>query len=224
MRRSPKKKIKETDNSIPYYKLVLLGENNIGKTQLLHRFNKEEYQSTYYPTFGLDFRIKSKLDDKGKLLYDVQIIEIAGKEDKMHEEIEGDFINSAHALLCVFDISDEYSIKRVIEIKEEYEGKLNPNSFPKKWYLIGNKKDKDLLGKKIPPQYKYKFDNYFEISAKTSIEAEFDKILNVIITELNMSFREHNIPNMDNDEENEKFEIDFLKAHGDIFNEECQIF
>ena len=49
----------------PYYKLVLLGENGVGKTQLLHRMNDENFDRKYSPTFGLDFLIKSIFGDKG---------------------------------------------------------------------------------------------------------------------------------------------------------------
>ena len=58
-KKSSKFKSKDQDPSTPYYKLIIIGENEVGKTQLLHRLNEENFEEKYSPTFGIDFRIKS---------------------------------------------------------------------------------------------------------------------------------------------------------------------
>ena len=224
MKRLSKRKTKEPETSTPYYKLVLLGENGVGKTQLLHRLNEENYDKNYCPTFGLDFRIKTIKDENGNPLNDIQMIDIPGETDELHKSIENDYIQSAHAFLVVFDVSNEFSVINAVSIKDKYASKIIKNPGLKKWYLIGNKKDKDSSGKNIPPQYKDKFDNYFEVSSKTSITSVFDDILEQIVKDLDDVYRENRYVNNDSDEEKEDFEIDFIKAHGDIFNEECEIF
>ena len=138
--------------------------------------------------------------------------------------IEDDFIKNANAFLCVFDINDENSVIKAVNIKESYEDKLGEFKKNKKWYLIGNKKDKDLLDKKIPSQYKNRFNNYFEISANTSKDSEFDIILRKIIEELNLQQKENKGIIDDSEMEKENFEIDFETAHGNVFDEECEIF
>ena len=65
---------------------------------------------------------------------------------------------------------------------------------------------------------------YFEVSSKTSITSVFNDILEQIVKDLDDVYRENRYINNDSDEEKEDFEIDFIKAHGDIFNEECEIF
>jgi predicted GTPase len=142
----------------------------------------------------------------------------------MHTKIEDDFIKSANAFLCVFDINDENSVIKAVDIKNSYENKLGEFSNNKKWYLIANKKDKDLLDKKIPSQYKNLFNNYFEISASTSKNSEFDKILGKIVEELNLSQKENRGIMDESEMEKENFEIDFEAAHGNVFDEECKIF
>lgn len=219
-----KTKTREQESYTPYYKLILIGENEVGKTELLRRFTGEKYLGIYYPTFGVDFRIKSIYDEKGNLSTDVQLIDIAGEKDEMHTKIEDDFIKNANAFLCVFDINDENSVIKAVNIKESYEDKLGEFKKNKKWYLIGNKKDKDLLDKKIPSQYKNRFNNYFEISANTSKDSEFDIILRKIIEELNLQQKENKGIIDDSEMEKENFEIDFETAHGNVFDEECEIF
>ena len=59
MKRLSRKKTRDQDSSVPYYTLIIIGDNKVGKTQLLHRLNGEEFQRDYFPTFGVDFRIKT---------------------------------------------------------------------------------------------------------------------------------------------------------------------
>ena len=223
-RKSSKLKSKEQEVSSPYYKLILIGENEVGKSQLLRRLNGENFDEKYSPTFGIDFRIKSIFGDKGKLLYDLQILDIAGETDDIHLKIEKDFINDASAFLCLFDISNVYSLDKAIKIMEQYKSKIDTDVSKKKWFLIGNKKDLDVNGNGVPNYYKTKFDNYFEVSAKTSTDQDFQKIINDITAELNLSEKENRFQNIDNSSSEEPFEIDFEKSHRKLFDEECKIF
>ena len=220
MKKKLRTKTRESEKSTPYYKLVLIGENEVGKTQLLHRMNDENFDEKYSPTFGLDFRIKPILGDKGKHLGDLQIIDIAGDSDDIHVKIESDFINDANAFLCLFDISNVYSLDRAIRIMESYKNNISSDLNTKKWYLVGNKKDLDKKGNEVPNYYKTKFENYFEISTKTSKDEVFQRMIRDITHDLNLSERENKNFNFDadNNSQNELSEID------DVFNEECNIF
>ena len=222
-KRYSKLKSQDQDPSTPYYKLILIGENEVGKTQILHRLNDEKFEEKYSPTFGIDFRIKSIFEEKGKLKNDIQILDIAGESDEIHLKIEDDFINDAHAFLCLFDLSDQLSLDRAIKIMEKYKNKLDPDASPKKWYLIGNKKDLDIKREGVPNYYKARFDNYFEVSAKNSKNDEFQRIIDIIAYDIHKSEKESRSLNPENDKK-EPFEIDFIKSHGDLFDEECIIF
>lgn len=215
--KSSKSKIKEQDQSAPYYKLILIGENEVGKTQLLHRLNNEPFNEKYSPTFGIDFRIKSIYEEKGKLKYDLQIIDIAGQSDAIHLEIEKEFLNDAHAFICLFDLSDQSSLERAIHIMEDYKNKIEQTK-SKRWYLLGNKKDLDLKREGVPNYYKTKFANYFEVSSKDSKNEEFEKIIDTISYDLFLSKNEHN-----NEQSGKSEDFDFKKNHENLFDEECKI-
>ena len=141
----------------------------------------------------------------------------------MHTNLINDFIDTVNAFLVVFDISDEYSVAKTIEIKNEFESKITNKDVLRSWYLIGNKKDLDLSGNKIPPQYRDKFDNYFEISCKTSIDDEFGKILKQIVIDLDLRMKENKNLINEPEKENEPIDINFLDENGNIFDEECII-
>ena len=224
MKRLSRKKTRDQDSSVPYYTLIIIGDNKVGKTQLLHRLNGEKFQKDYFPTFGVDFRIKTTNNGKGKILYDIQMIDFAGEKDDMHNSIIDEFVNIANIFLVVFDISDEVSVIKAMDIRKEYESKINNHNINRKWYLIGNKKDLDVSDNKIPPQYRDKYDNYFELSCKTSKDEQFEKILKTIIEDLNLSTKENKNLNKEPEEEKEPFNIDFLEAHGKVFDEDCIIF
>ena len=224
MKRLSRKKTRDQDSSVPYYTLIIIGDNKVGKTQLLHRLNGEKFQKDYFPTFGVDFRIKTTNNGKGKILYDIQMIDFAGEKDDMHNSIIDEFVNIANIFLVVFDISKEVSVIKAMDIRKEYESKITNHNINRKWYLIGNKKDLDVSDNKIPPQYRDKYDNYFELSCKTSKDEQFEKILKTIIEDLNLSTKENKNLNKEPEEEKEPFNIDFLEAHGKVFDEDCIIF
>ena len=223
-RRYSKLKNKEQGPITPYYKIIIIGENEVGKTQLMRRLNEESFEEKYSPTFGIDFRIKSIFEEKGKLKNDLQILDIAGESDEIHLSIEQEFINDAHAFLCLFDLSDQSSLERAIKKMESYKRKINDDDNSKMWYLIGNKKDLDFKREGVPNYYKAKFKNYFEVSAKTSKNEDFQKIIDTITYDLNLSENENKIHNNDNQVQNEEFETDFIKSHGNLFEEECIFF
>ena len=222
-KRLSKFKTKDQDPSTPYYKLIIIGENEVGKTQFLHRLNEENFEEKYSPTFGIDFRIKS-IFEKGKLKTDLQILDIAGETDEIHKKIEKDFINDAHAFLCLFDLSDQPSLDRAINLMEQYKKNIDEEKTSKLWYLIGNKKDLDIKRDGVPNYYKAKFRNYFEVSAKTSKNEEFQNILDKIIYDLDLAKNENRNQSPHETRQIEPPEIDFAKSHGELFDEECIIF
>jgi len=40
------------------YKLVFIGDENVGKTSIINRFKKDKFSEKYEPTLGLDFQTK----------------------------------------------------------------------------------------------------------------------------------------------------------------------
>ena len=219
-RRGSKLKSSVIEESTPYYKIILIGESAVGKTQFMRRLNGENFEERYSPTYGLDFRVKSNFTEKGKLLNEVQILDIAGDSEDIDEEIKNSFIEDADAFLCLFNLAEQPSLDRVIKKTEEYKRKIGNNLDRKKWYLVGSKKDLDLKREGVPNYLKAKFDSYFEISSKESKNEEFQAIIDKITMELKMSE-----PNDNEDEDsNDDFEVDFMKNHKDLFDEECIIF
>lgn len=59
------------------YKLLVLGDSNVGKTCIVHRYCDERYYDTYISTIGIDF--KQKLINLDGVPIKLQIWDTAGE-------------------------------------------------------------------------------------------------------------------------------------------------
>ena len=84
-----------------YYKILLIGPRKVGKTQILRRICKEDFNENYSPSFGIDFRIL-KYHSENLV---VQLIELAGKAG-ISSEIIKDYIIESDCFICVYDITN----------------------------------------------------------------------------------------------------------------------
>ncbi|GFS82544.1 GTP-binding protein ypt2 [Nephila pilipes] len=60
------------------YKILVLGDSNVGKTCIVHRFCDERYYDTYISTIGIDF--KQKIINLDGMPIKLQIWDTAGQE------------------------------------------------------------------------------------------------------------------------------------------------
>ena len=144
------------------FKLLLLGETNVGKTSIMTRFNEDFFTTNYLATIGLDFRSKYiKLNQK---IVKLQIYDTTGQD--RFKTIIKPYYKGSNCLILMYDIEDLNSflnIKKVMNTIREY------NAMNKYKVLVGNKCEslKRLIteeeGKKLADEYNMDF---FEISAK----------------------------------------------------------
>lgn len=52
------KKPKKRNSSSLFLKLIVLGDSGVGKTCLINRYIGGNYQDTFTPTLGIDFKVK----------------------------------------------------------------------------------------------------------------------------------------------------------------------
>ena len=58
-----------------YYKILFIGPLKVGKSQIIRRICKEDFNENYSPSFGIDFRIQ-KYHSENLI---IQLIELTGK-------------------------------------------------------------------------------------------------------------------------------------------------
>ena len=148
------------------FKVLLLGNSNVGKSSLFLRFVDDIWNDTFIPTIGVDFKVKT-LEIDGKKIK-MQIWDTAGEE--RFKNIISSYYRGAHGILLLYDVTDRESFKNLNNWLIEIEKNANKNVLK---VLIGNKtdlEDKRIIsynqGKEFADTYGLK---YVETSAKKNL-------------------------------------------------------
>ena len=166
------------------YKLIVIGDENVGKTSILDRFKSNQFSPIYEPTVGLDFQsIPIIVDDQSVtlLLYDT-----AGQE-KFRSLIPL-YTNEANIILFIYDISNLESFNN---IGKWYDSLENINKDEVIFALVGNKSDLDYNRKvkkedaeKYANEHNYIFQEVSALNGDGIQELFMNKLIDQIRTQL----------------------------------------
>lgn len=183
------------------YKLIMLGDENVGKTSIINRFKNNKYTGNYEPTLGLDFQTKSiEIDNINVklLLYDT-----AGQE-KFRSLIPL-YTKEAKIIFFIYDITNSDSF---LSIEKWYNALTNVNKDESIFFLIGNKIDlinerqvQEEEGKIYAESHNF---NFQEVSALTG-----DGIDNLFLKKLSSQIKTQFLNNDKNyrDQEEEQLKV-----------------
>mmetsp|Transcript_11539 Transcript_11539/g.19154 ORF Transcript_11539/g.19154 Transcript_11539/m.19154 type:complete len:207 (-) Transcript_11539:152-772(-) len=151
------------------FKVVLIGDSGVGKSNLLSRFTRNEFNLESKSTIGVEFATKS-IQAEGKTIK-AQIWDTAGQE--RFRTITSSYYRGAHGIIVVYDVTDNESFNNVKQWLHEIDRYAceNVNKL-----LVGNKSD--LTSKRVvsTEQGKEFADSlgieFLETSAKTSTNVE----------------------------------------------------
>ena len=157
----------EKENKKKIYKLLLLGDQAVGKTSIILRYTKDKMPKNHLTTIGLYYATKTETLKNGTNVT-LQIWDTAGQE--RFNAITKKLYKSSHGLILVYDITRMESFNNINKwlqtIKEENDENV-------KLILVGNKSDLEnereihiTEGQELADNFNIAF---FEISAKDNI-------------------------------------------------------
>ncbi|KAJ2952273.1 hypothetical protein O0L34_g4552 [Tuta absoluta] len=152
------------------YKLLVLGDSNVGKTCIVHRYCDERYYDIYISTIGIDF--KQKIVSVDGTPVKLQIWDTAGQE--RFRTLTTAYYRGACGILLMYDITNLESFNHLSYWLRNIQEYASPDVVK---VLVGNKCDVPDNHRAVPKDRGQKiaddFDMpFFEVSCKSNINIE----------------------------------------------------
>ena len=163
------------------FKILTLGESDVGKTALIRSFIKEKFIKNHLVKIGIDYHSKNIIIDDKKIK--LNIWDTAGQE--RFRNITPEYYQGADGLALIFDISNGSSFEKIIDWLEQIVSFSNKDEIG--LILIGNKinlEKKREIDKKRGEKVAEKFGiKYFETSPLTGegINEAFEYLAKLIL-------------------------------------------
>ncbi|KAI4382042.1 hypothetical protein MLD38_008053 [Melastoma candidum] len=161
------------------FKIVLIGDSAVGKSQLLARFARNEFSVESKATIGVEFQTKTLVIDNKTVK--AQIWDTAGQE--RYRAVTSAYYRGAVGAMLVYDMTKRQSFDHMTRWLEELRGHADKNIVI---MLIGNKSDLGSL-RAVPTEDAEEFAQreslfFMETSAleATNVETAFLTILTEI--------------------------------------------
>ena len=169
------------------YKVMLLGDQVVGKTQILNRIKNNSFSGASMPTIGVDFSFihyKCTIkNDENQQFIKLQIWDTSGQE--RFQTITTSYIQQVYVVVLVYDITNEESFKNIQTWIDIAQKKPNKDAL---YFLVGNKadlEDKWQVQKNVAQEFAMKNNIEFlmEVSAKdgNNIDNLFEEIVRTCI-------------------------------------------
>lgn len=169
------------DETYQKFKVLIIGDSNVGKTSLLIRHADDRFNPDPPGTIGIDYRQKTYIRDKKR--YDLHIWDTAGQE--RFRNVTSAYYRDADAAFIVFDRNNPMSFTHVPYWIQTLRDKIGTDRDPV-LILIGNKSDlpseiKHDTVQKLATEYT--LSSYIETSAKSGamVDQMFDVLLEKLI-------------------------------------------
>ncbi|KAJ4979839.1 hypothetical protein NE237_010619 [Protea cynaroides] len=161
------------------FKVVLIGDSAVGKSQLLARFSRNEFSLESKATIGVEFQTRTLVIDHKTVK--AQIWDTAGQE--RYRAVTSAYYRGAVGALLVYDMTKRQTFDHAAKWLEELRGHADKNLVI---MLIGNKSDLGTL-RAVPTEDAKEFAQkeklfFMETSAleATNVETAFLSVLTEI--------------------------------------------
>ena len=123
-----------SSSQIENYKIVIIGDEHVGKTSILSRYKYEVVESVYSPTVGIDFLTKNVfLEDKTIRLI---MWDTAGQE--RFKSLIPSYLKNANCIILAFDLSNKATFTSLNRWYNDSKDHAGENTL---FVICGNKND-----------------------------------------------------------------------------------
>lgn len=143
-------------------KLVVVGDGGVGKTSIIVRYTRDNFNEGYEPTLEDHYQANITCED-GTILQ-LEIADTAGQED--YKALRDKFMSEGDAFLVVYSIIDSRSLQMAESLLEQIQ--LLKENEPFKFVLCGNKCDMEAQRQVPKPDGKNLADKYQGVFLETS--------------------------------------------------------
>ncbi len=115
------------------FKVIIVGDSNVGKTTVVHRFLHDEFKSDVHLTVGVDFGIR--VVQVGDIRIKLQIWDTAGQE--MYKSIAAAYYRNSAGCVAMFDLTSQKSFQSL----QQWTRDIRHTTPGAKCIIVGNKTD-----------------------------------------------------------------------------------
>ena len=176
------------------YKVLLLGDTDVGKTCFLIKYTDNIFHENHIATIGLDYRVKKIILKNGKEI-SLQIWDTAGQD--RFRAITKNYYKGAHGIVLIYDITNNQTFENVSKWVNQIHEEVSLNVVI---FLAGNKIDLEKkreisyeIGEKLAKELGCTF---FEASAKTGVN--IDEIFNELAESLDTIYGKNIVKQTEN--------------------------
>ena len=161
------------------YKILLIGESNVGKTSIILRYTEGEFKTSGISTCGVDLKHKFVSLDNTKIRLDIW--DTAGQE--RFRGLAKNYFRGANGFILVYDITEKKTFEKLKGWMNDAKEKIDKDY---KMIVVGNKKD-CINERKVDYEQLEEFGKknnviFTEVSAKTG--EGIDKMFISMVEEL----------------------------------------
>uniref|UniRef100_A0ACD5XR59 Uncharacterized protein n=2 Tax=Avena sativa TaxID=4498 RepID=A0ACD5XR59_AVESA len=187
------------------FKVVLIGDSAVGKSQLLARFSRNEFSLDSKATIGVEFQTKTLQIDNRTVK--AQIWDTAGQE--RYRAVTSAYYRGAVGAMLVYDITKRQSFDHMARWLEELRSHADKNIVI---MLIGNKSDLGTL-RAVPTEDAKEFAERESLFFMETSALEATNVENAFTTALTEIYRTVSKKNLvANDESNSSGNSSLLKG------------
>ena len=121
---------------IKSFNIITLGDSGVGKTSIINRYIKNEFDENNEATLGIKYSYKEiKFNNKDKII--LKLVDTAGQE--RFRSLTKSYFKNVDAVLFVFSMDDKDSFDTIKDWMELFKDNNSKEDITK--YLVGNKDD-----------------------------------------------------------------------------------